>query len=120
MTEHDRYDRTLEASFSPAASSSDELTVYSVGEGEAFEAEKLTIQTVGDPSGNIDVVLRDGQEQVAPDNGRLTLATDEVHLRAGNHYDVGDDITLFWETNGSWTQTTVVVLVDGVEIAKGT
>lgn len=111
--------RTVHHTFAPASDSSGETTLDTIGEGEAFQAEALTIHTVSDPAGNIDMTLLDGQEVVAPDNERLTLAESDTTLQAGNTYDVGDEITLRWSTNASWTQTPVVLLLDGINTPSG-
>jgi hypothetical protein len=40
-------------------------------------------------------------------------------IKAGSTWDVGDTISLRWDTASGWTEQTVVVLLDGFDVSVG-
>lgn len=114
-----RNERTVQLQFSPASDSSGTETVYEVPEGSAFRSTELTVYTVSDPSADITLGLYNGSEQVAPVDEDLTVVQSDMTIKAGSTWDVGDTISLRWDTASGWTEQTVVVLLDGFDVSVG-
>lgn len=93
-------------------------TVGTIEEGENFVSTAFAVTAVSDPGGDMDIALMNGQEQVAPEEDRHTMATDEVVLPAVALYDTGSTIEAELDNRDNTSQLEVSVLVAGIEPDK--
>jgi len=100
------------------SSSRTRATVGTIQEGENFVSTAFSVTAVSDPGGDMDVALMNGQEQVAPEEDRHTLATDEVVLPAVALYDTGSTIEAELDNRNNNSELEVSVLVAGIEPEK--
>lgn len=89
------------------------VVVGTVGEGASFTSESVTVSTVQDPGGDLDVALFNGEQRVSPQESTATMATDELRLPAGSVYDVGSEITVELDARDRTADIDVTVVVGG-------
>lgn len=94
------------------------LTIATIPEGVEVVSTALGVATVSDPSGNLDVALFNGQEQVSPEETKHTMATDEVTLPAVTPFETGDDVDVELDNRDNASSIQVSVFVGAIEAEK--
>jgi hypothetical protein len=81
---------------------------------QTFLLLEVTVQSVGDPSGELEARVFRGESPIAPLQATATLVTDEILLDAEAAYQKGDTLQVRVENTGA-SDRTVSVLARGVD-----
>lgn len=89
-------------------------TVGTIEEGEDFLSTVVSVATVQDPGGELDVALFDGDKRITPDEQPATMSTDLLVIPAVAEYDTGSEIDVLLDARDRSSSIDVTVQVAGL------